>query len=143
MLGAVIIFVLLPSFISCSGDGNIRILEDEIANALQTCVDVDKDGIQNQRQRRSNDDHYVDKPLIDDNLKTEPNQYGHEKRNTDNTSSHVNVSNTTENDYKRYGIEDTRTQIFTSVLSNDTSMNLNRKRRDNRLLNKVDPDQVF
>nr|ARO70207.1 Odorant Binding Protein 48 [Dendrolimus punctatus] len=145
MIGAVLILTLLPSFISCSGDGNIRILEDEIANALRACTAPTNDGLPNQRQRRSNKDQYVSRSRIDDNLKSETNQYGHEKRGINNTRDQNYVINSTDYGYDGYNTEDAGTKQFTAVTQSVPSGNasINRTRRNDPLLNKGDSDQCL
>nr|AII00994.1 odorant binding protein [Dendrolimus kikuchii] len=145
MIRAVLFLTLLPSFISCSGDGNIRILEDEIANALRVCTVSTNEGFANQRQRRSTQDQYVSRPRIDDSLKTETNQYGHEKRDINNTRDQIYVINSNDYGYEGYNTPDTATKQFTAVTPSVLSVNasMNRTRRNDPLLNKGDSDQCL
>nr|AVZ44709.1 odorant binding protein 16 [Grapholita molesta] len=152
MLGAFIILTFLPVFISCTGDGNIRILEEEIAEALRSCL-VPGNASKETRQRRSEeygyDEQYTDRtPRIDNNSKPETNQYGHERRNT-SMREQIHVLNATDFDYGGYGAGNGGEKLVNTVprpaingeYNNMTAAN--RTRRSEPLLNKIDSDQCL
>lgn len=37
MLAAVVLIALLPTLVRCSGDGNIKLLAEEVAQAIKAC----------------------------------------------------------------------------------------------------------
>lgn len=146
-----LLLTLLPAWVTCSGEGNIRLLEDEVAVALKACSYPEdtistKDPVSKERQRRS-DDVYDDSPRIDDNMK-QGNQYSHERRNTDDSQDQLQVINATDFDYDGYGSGNMGEKLLKSVprpaVRNNSSMNnTTRKRRSEPLLNKPESDQVL
>lgn len=145
---AAVLLTLLPALVASTGDGNIRLLEEDIAAAIKACIPPKES-----RQRRSDefgyDDQYGDKtPRIDGNTKLENNQYSHERRNSSDIKNQMQVLNATDYDYAGYGAGNVGERVVNTVprpangggYSNDTS--LNRTRRNEPLLNKDDADQV-
>ncbi|XP_063626796.1 uncharacterized protein LOC134798320 [Cydia splendana] len=152
MLGTFAILSLLPVLISCAGDGNIHLLEDEIAEALRSCS-VPGDDSKETRQRRSEeygyDEQYADRtPRIDNNSKPETNQYGHERRNT-SMKEQIHVLNATDFDYGGYGAGNGGERLVNTVprpaigADSGNMTSLNRTRRSEPLLNKPDSDQCL
>ncbi|CAH2089605.1 unnamed protein product [Euphydryas editha] len=86
MVRACILFIL-AIIVSCTGDGNIHLLEEDVAEALRACSQISNKGhrkINQSRQRRSDKNNYNDKiPRIDANTKEDVNPYSHSRRNTD------------------------------------------------------------
>ncbi|XP_026763447.1 uncharacterized protein LOC113521959 [Galleria mellonella] len=149
MEGAALLLILLPCFLSCAGEGNIHLLEEEVAAALKSCYAPKvEQNTNNQRQRRSEDYPRLDSPR---NI----NQYGHEIRNTsDLREQNISVLNATDYDYGGYGTGSGGEKLVTSApraagrnISNETtssnSITNNRTRRSDSLLNKADVDQCL
>ncbi|XP_026729555.1 uncharacterized protein LOC113495140 isoform X2 [Trichoplusia ni] len=143
---------LLPAFVACAGEGNIRLLEDEIAIALKACSfpddTISKEPVAKARQRRS-DDTNDDSPRIDDTTK-EGSRYSHERRKSNDSGDEMQVINATENDYDGYGSGNMGEKLLTSVprpasSSGENSMNVNsnRTKRSEPLVNKPDTDQCL
>lgn len=146
MFGAIVLLALIPALVTSSGDGNIHLLEEEIAGAIHSCNLPGKES----RQRRSDEYGYdYDRtPRIDGNNKQDANQYGHERRNTSDLRDQIHVLNATDYDYTGYGAGNVGEKYVNTiprpanggVYSNDTSNN--RTRRSEPLLSKDDSDQV-
>ncbi|KAL4714952.1 hypothetical protein ACJJTC_003103 [Scirpophaga incertulas] len=143
---AFVIILSLPTFITCSGDGNIHLLAEEVAVAIKACVipsETSKDNNANQRQRRSED-----YPRIDNATKSQ-NQYSHVRRNGTDIKDEMLVLNATDYDYGGNGSGNGAEKFVSSVPRpaaanvNNTDVNLNRTRRSEPLLNKPDVDQCL
>nr|QLI62013.1 odorant-binding protein 10 [Streltzoviella insularis] len=115
MVTVVAFLALLPSLVTSATEGNIHLLEDEIALALRACSYPDTNtnivkGNEDQRQTRyvrsSNRFYDEQSPKIDSGVKEDMNQYGHEKRNATDMRipKQIHVLNTTE---YNYGCNDT------------------------------------
>ncbi|KAI5643006.1 hypothetical protein NE865_05047 [Phthorimaea operculella] len=90
----VVLLLALPGLVTSSGDGNIKLLEEEVAAAIKACIVPGKEAA---RQRRSEnygyDDQYTDgSPRIDGNTKTDLNQYSHERRNTSDMKEQIHYT---------------------------------------------------
>ncbi|GBP07892.1 hypothetical protein EVAR_78056_1 [Eumeta japonica] len=83
--------------VEASGDGNIRLLEDEIAAALEKCSASPK----RTRQRRSG--HARRPTRIDGEDPRDDRMYGHVRRSTNDTRDKIQVLNATDYDYEGYG----------------------------------------
>nr|QCF41922.1 odorant binding protein [Athetis dissimilis] len=153
MVGAVVLLTLLPAWVACSGEGNIKLLEDEVAVALKSCTYPDdtvvsKEPVSKERQRRGSDDTYDGSPRIDNNMR-EGNRYSHERRNTSNSGDQIQVFNATDYDYEGYGTGSNGEKLLTSVprpaspSNNVNYNNTSRTRRSEQLLNKQDLDQCL
>lgn len=152
MVGAVVLLALLPVWVACSGEGNIKLLEDEVAVALKACsyipedTNVSKESITKERQRRS-DDTYDASPRIDSNSKG-GQRYSHERRNTSDSGDQMSVINATDYDYEGYGTGSMGEKLLTSLPrpaapnNNINNNNTSRTRRSEPLLNRPDLDQV-
>ncbi|XP_049877046.1 uncharacterized protein LOC126374440 [Pectinophora gossypiella] len=153
MLGAIVLLVLLPALVTSSGDGNIRLLEEEVGAAIRACTPPSKEG---GRQRRSDDfgydDQYGDRtPRIDGNEKTDLNQYAHERRNTSDTRDKIHVLNATDYDYGGYGAGNRGEKFVNTVprpagggsYNETTNTSFNRTKRSEPLLSKEDSDQCL
>lgn len=149
-----VVLTLLPALVACSGEGNIRLLEEEVAVALKSCAIPtenanSKETAGNGRQRRS-DNSYDDSPRIDDNMKL-GNRYSHERRNTSDGRDQIQVVNASDYDYDGYGSGNMGEKLLTSVPKSATTGNSNgnissansaRTKRSDPLFNKEDSDQV-
>lgn len=145
-----VLLTLLPAWVACSGEGNIKLLEDEVAVALKACTYpedtvVSKEHVRKERQRRS-DNTYDGSPRIDNNMK-EGSRYSHERRSTDTSGDQMLVINATDYDYEGYGSGNMGEKLLTSVprpaANNKVNNNYTgRTRRSEPLLNKHDSDQV-
>lgn len=153
MLAAIIILTLLPVLVTCIGDGNIHLLEEEIEEALRSCSNTgDESKENNHRSRRSDDyEQYSDRTPRIDNAKQDLNQYGHERRNTTGLNYQMHVLNATDYDYAGYGSGNGGEKLVKAVprpvnggdYGNMTgSENVSRTRRSEPLFNTPDPDQV-
>ncbi|XP_059060829.1 odorant-binding protein 59a-like [Achroia grisella] len=151
MEGAALLLIFLPCFVSCAGEGNIWLLEEEVATALKYCFTPrEEHNTNNQRQRRSENYSRLDSPR-------QINQYGHEIRNTsDLREQNISVLNATDYDYGGYGTGSGGEKLVTSApriasknLSNETingntgNTISNRTKRSDTLLNKADSDQCL
>ncbi|CAH0401219.1 unnamed protein product [Chilo suppressalis] len=148
-----VVLSLLPVLVRCSGDGNIRLLENEVEEALKSCTLLPDDSLKdnNARQRRSNEYTRID---FNDSTIGQ-NQYGHEKRNSTDMKEQMYVLNATygNNDYEygNAGIGNSNGEKFVSSAPrlaaggdyNKTQMNANRTRRSEPLLNRPDTDQCL
>ena len=152
MVGAVVLFTLLPVWVACSGEGNIKLLEDEVAVALKACTYPDdtvlpKEPVSKERQRRSDDESYDGSPRIDSNMKG-GQRYSHERRNNNDSGDQMSIINATDYDYEGYGTGSMGEKLLTSiprpaaVNNNINNNNTSRTRRSEPLLNKPDTDQV-
>lgn len=97
--------LLLPSLVASSGEGNLHLLEEEIANAMRACTTPGKDNSSRQQrsaQYNSDDNQYPVQPRIDGNDQQELNQYNHERRNTSDIKDQMHVLNATDYDYEGY-----------------------------------------
>lgn len=107
-------------------------------------------------QRRSDEYNYGDdqrgdkSPRIDG--KPDPNQYGHERRNTSDIKDQIHVLNATDFNYEGYGAGNSGEKYVNSIPRpanggsyNDTNYNrtMNRTKRNEPLLNKDDGDKVL
>ncbi|CAG9795795.1 unnamed protein product [Diatraea saccharalis] len=148
MIITFIVLPLLPVLVTCSGEGNIRLLEAEVATALKTCTltnDDLKDNNVNQRQRRSENYSRID--LNDTTIAL--NQYADEKRNSSDMKEQMYILNATENYKGSYNDYNNGEKYVSSIprpaaggVYNKTHDNANRTRRNEPLLNKQDTDQV-
>lgn len=77
-----LLLLTLPVLTSCSNDGNIHLLEEEVADALRTCQINDRANQTVNRHRRTSNVYQDPSPRIDANSKQDTNQYDHERRNT-------------------------------------------------------------
>lgn len=146
MLSTVILLVLLPALATCAGEGNIRLLQEEVAAVLKFCAESDVTLPQVQREKRFADDA----PRIDDNTKPESNPYSHERRNVTDMKDQTMVLNATNSDYDGYGSGNMGEMFVNSVPKmaaggNYPDVNMdgsNRTRRSEPLLNKPENEQV-
>ncbi|XP_035435754.2 odorant-binding protein 59a [Spodoptera frugiperda] len=152
MVGAVALLALLPALVAGAGEGNIKLLEDEVAVALKSCTYPDditnsKEPASKERQRRS-EDSYDASPRIDDNVK-EGNRYSHERRISNDSGDQLMVINATDDDYSGYGSGNMGEKLLTSVPrpaspnNNINKNNTSRTRRNEPLLNRPDSDQCL
>nr|UDM59897.1 putative odorant binding protein 10 [Corcyra cephalonica] len=153
MEGATLLLILLPAFVSCGGEGNIHILEEEVAVALKACYTPNGHQNTSHRQRRSED-----YPRLDSQRQI--NDYGHEIRNaTDLREQNTLIRNTTD-DYvgnktgaekngtttpqrtagKSYSYETTDSTSIDNITEATT---INRTKRSEPLFNKDDSDQCL
>ncbi|KAJ8717297.1 hypothetical protein PYW08_005696 [Mythimna loreyi] len=152
MVGVVlptVLLALLPAWVASSGEGNIKLLENEVAVALKACTypegTVTKDPASKERQRRSDD--YDGSPRIDNNMK-DGNRYSHEKRNTNDSGDQMVTLNATDYDYEGYGTGNMGEKLLTSVPRpasphfHNNNNNTSRTRRSEPLL-KPDSDQCL
>ncbi|CAB3234924.1 unnamed protein product [Arctia plantaginis] len=152
MVGTVILLSLLSSLVTCSGEGNIRILEDEIAVALRACTypndNTNQKEVNKKRQRRSENLDDVS-PKIDDNTK-QFNHYNQEKRNSDRRDQ-IHVLHATDYNNEGYGSGNVGERLLTSVPKSAISgsgnghrsaANTDKTKRSDPLLNTADTDQV-
>lgn len=137
MVGTVLFLILLPVLVICSGDGNIRILEDEIAVALKACTypndNTKQKEVIKERPRRSESLDDVS-AKIDDETK-QINQYNQEKRHS-GSREQIHVLNATDHDYEGYGSGNMGERL------GNRSTNTNKTKRSDPLLYKADTDQV-
>lgn len=122
--------MLSPTLVLCSGEGNIHLLENEVAAVLKACItdNINRNYSNAKRNRRSNSNYDI----------TKPNQYDCTKNITDNVSVKINtvqinndssIKNSTDDDQSRASF-------------NYTDMKTNRTRRSEPLFNRPDTDQV-
>ncbi|XP_028174929.1 uncharacterized protein LOC114363418 isoform X1 [Ostrinia furnacalis] len=141
---AVVILSLVPALVRCSGEGNIKLLEEDVTTAMKACAvpgDVAKDAA-NQRQRRSEDYPRIDNGSYGQNL------YAHERRNISDLRDQMYVLNATDYDYGGYGAGSEGEKFLTTVprpagRDYNSSYNENRTKRSEPLLNKPDTDQCL
>lgn len=142
---AALVLTLLPTLVFSSGDGNIRLLEEEVAAALKSCSLGDNPSIQTQKQKRSADDL----PRFDESVGS--NQYSHERRNVTDGHDQMSVFNATDYDYEGYGSGNRGEKLMKtmprpaeggSYPDVDANESVNRTRRSEPLVNKADSDQV-
>ncbi|KAJ2948433.1 hypothetical protein O0L34_g7677 [Tuta absoluta] len=149
----VVLLVALPALVTSSGDGNIKLLGEEVDAAIKACTVPNREG-DGGRQRRSEnygyDEQYGDaSPRIDGNTKTDLNQYSHERRNTSDMKEQIHVLNATDYDYGGYGAGNQGEKFVNSAPkpagggSYNESTSVNRTRRNEPLLNKGDNDQCL
>lgn len=135
MYGAILTALLIPVVLASSNEGNIHLLEEDIASAIKACTNDDINENANQRPKR-----YVlsnHSPRID-GTSQETNLYGHERRNTNDTNEKIHVLNATDYDYGGYGEGNRGEKLVNEVPRNAT----NRTKRSEPLINKPDTDQV-
>ncbi|CAK1552506.1 unnamed protein product [Leptosia nina] len=128
----------IPILVICTNDGNIHLLEEEIASAIHSCsLDIPKT-----RQRRSEESR------IDGNTRQDTNQYYHERRSGQNQ---MHVLNGTDYDYMGYGEGDVGEKFIKTLprpaLSNNGTNNsdnaLYRNKRSNSLIRQSGTDQCL
>ncbi|XP_072942925.1 uncharacterized protein [Epargyreus clarus] len=151
MLAAVTFLFVFPTLLLSSGEGNIHLLEDEVATALRACSynesEVPKRNNGNNRQRRSDDynsQYGYQVPRIDKaKQNNDLNIYDHERRN----SSEIYVLNGTENDIPRVGSNMSVKYVRSATIPNGSTYNNNgnwtRNKRSNSLIDKSDQDQCL
>lgn len=142
------VLTLLPTLVLSSGDGNILLLEDEVAIALKTCSEGENPSRDTQKQKRSAD---AGSPRIDGGNSQGLNQYSHERRNMTGERDQMFVINATDYDYD-YGSGNGGENVVISMAKaadegsypnvDPNGNTLNRTRRSEPLLNKEDNDQV-
>nr|XP_026494502.1 uncharacterized protein LOC113399566 [Vanessa tameamea] len=152
-----LIFFMLPILVSCAGDGNIHLMEEDVAAAINSCNHIhDKEYSKDsgKRQRRFDVDSYnYQIPRIDANTKEDINPYVHTRRNT-NTLAQMHVSNGSDYDYTGYGAGNEEEKFVNSiprpVKQNKYKINGNhsntqneRVKRNEMLINKNDNDQCL
>nr|QIJ45740.1 odorant binding protein [Glyphodes pyloalis] len=146
MLGLVLLS-LIPALVKCSGEGNIRLLEEDVATAMKACIQPpDNKDAPTQRQRRSED-----YPRIDSNDNAGQNLYAHERRNTTDLRDQLYVLNGTDYDYGGYGGSNGEKFVTTVPYlasgsgydKNSSENDGNRTKRSEPLLNKPDSDQCL
>ncbi|XP_075981008.1 uncharacterized protein LOC142979756 [Anticarsia gemmatalis] len=155
MVGTVVLLTLLPVLVASAGEGNIRLLEDEVAVALKACTyptdsTHTKEPVANERQRRRRSENdYDGSPKIDDSTK-QGSRYSHERRNTSDSRDQLLVVNATDYDYDGYGSGNMGEKLLTSAPksattgnSNGTVTNMSRTKRSEPLFNKPDTDQCL
>ncbi|XP_037962331.2 uncharacterized protein LOC105392919 [Plutella xylostella] len=105
----VAVLLVLPALVTASGEGNIHLLDDEVAVAMRACTTPSsggKDAKVSARQQRSAyqyDSQYGDAtPRIDGNAQQDVNMYSHERRNTSDVKEQMQVLNATDYDYDGY-----------------------------------------
>lgn len=149
-----ILFVVLtlPTLALCSGDGNIHLLEEEIAAALKSCLQIQeiysKENIKRLRRAADTFSSKHRSPRIDD-TNQEINPYNHVRRN-DSFENQIYILNDTDYDYMGYKEGDKGEKFIKNVPKhalNKTNKNYNnasnkRVRRNEPLLSKYDSDQV-
>ncbi|CAG5048924.1 unnamed protein product [Parnassius apollo] len=153
MFGA-ILFLIIPTLISCASEGNIHLLEEEIAAAIRACTpndSVQNTSNTNHRSRRSNkatcDDEFR---RIDSNTKF-TNPYDHQRRNTSDMIEQKQIINITSIDFIGYENQSANENFNSSSQSYDNSVNstntnnssLNRTKRNEHLLEKSRTDECL
>ncbi|KAM3963370.1 uncharacterized protein ACR2FA_002741 [Aphomia sociella] len=155
MEDATLLLIFLPALVSCAGEGNIHILEEEVAIALKACYTPNGNQNTSNRQRRSED-----YPRLDGQRQV--NDYGHEIRNaTDLRDQNILIRNSTD-EYggngtgsggeryvtttqraagKSYSNESTDGSSINGTTMDGTTTN--RTKRNEPLLNKADVDQCL
>lgn len=140
--------ILLPNLVASSGEGNLHILENEVATAMRACITPVKDSSSRQKRssQYSNNSQYTVQPRIDGGNQQELNQYSHERRNTSDMKDQIHVLNATDYDYESYsngGAASGGEKLVNSVARPAASAaNTNRTRRSDPLVAKPDSDQV-
>nr|QRF70939.1 odorant binding protein [Semiothisa cinerearia] len=146
-VNTVILLTFLPVLAKCTGEGNIKLLEEEVAAALKTCAESDNSSPKVQRQKR-----YADNaPRIDDGSQTEASQYSHERRNFTDMKDQIYVINSTDTDYDGYGSGNMGEKFVNSMPKAAAGRNypevdvngINRTRRSEPLFSKPDTDQCL
>ncbi|XP_023942542.2 uncharacterized protein LOC112049039 [Bicyclus anynana] len=149
---AAVLLLVLPVLASCSNDGNIHLLEEDIAIALRNCYlnhEV-KQTKEAKRQRRTSDDYEDPLPRIDSQINPEINQYDHERRNTTYKMHVLNNSS----GYPDYGIRDGEEKLINlkptshgnkmhNASTYNRYINSTRVKRNEPLMNKDDNDQCL
>lgn len=135
MLGAILTALFIPVVLVSSNEGNLHLLEEDIASAIKTCTNDNI--IENAKQRPKRYIYYNHSPRID-GTSQETNLYGHERRNTNDTNEKIHVLNATVYDYGGYGEGNKGEKLVHEVPRNAT----NRTKRSEPLINKPDTDQV-
>lgn len=135
---------LLPSLVASSGEGNLHLLEEEVASAMRVCTTPDKNshGRHHRSAQYSDENQYPTHPRIDGNSQPEPNQYAQARRNTSDTKDQMHVLNATDYDYEGYsngGAASGGEKLVNSVARPGITK---RTRRSDPLVAKPDSDQV-
>ena len=142
---------MLPTLALCSGEGNIHLLEEEVASALKSCLQIQdiygKESVK--RQRRADVYSNNERTPRIDNTNKEINPYNHVRRN-DSFQNKIHVLNDTDYDYLGFKSGDGDEKYIKSVpkpaLNNANKKHVNgsnkRIRRNEPLLSKDDNDQV-
>ncbi|CAK1584436.1 unnamed protein product [Parnassius mnemosyne] len=154
MIGTIVFLIFIPTLISCAGEGNIHLLEEEIAAAIRACTPNDSKqhtSNTNRRSRRSNraicDDEFR---RIDSNTKS-TNPYDHQRRNISDMMDQNQIINITSNDFISYENQNENENFNSSSRSYDNSVNstntnnssLNRNKRNEQLLEKSRTDECL
>ncbi|XP_046970343.1 uncharacterized protein LOC124537514 [Vanessa cardui] len=151
-----VIFFMLPILVSCSGDGNIHLMEEDVAAAINSCNHIyDKEYSKDsgKRQRRFDTDSYNNQiPRIDANTNEDVNPYVHTRRNS-NTFSQMHVFNGSDNNYTGYGAGNVGEKFVNSIPrpairkyknnGNHSNAQNDRVKRNEMLINKNDNDQCL
>lgn len=148
MFGVLLLGLFVSGVIAVTNEGNLHLMEEEIAAAIETCnYDVDKDTSRNQRQRRSK--YTNETRSIDNDRQSSPNLYDHKRRNvTIDTDEKLYVLNATDYDHNGYNYGNVNLNATGNVgeekLVNDAPRwASNRSRRHEPLIKKPDADQVI
>lgn len=139
----VAVLLVLPALVTASGEGNIHLLDDEVAVAMRACTTPSsggKDAKASARQQRSAyqyDSQYGDAtPRIDGNAQQDVNMYSHERRNTSDVKEQMQVLNATDYDYDGYSTGEKLANTVPRPAGNRT-------RRSEPLFGKPDSDLVI
>lgn len=148
MGGTLFILFTLPILSLCSGEGNIHLLEEEVAAALKSCSQVhDKEHGKNnyKRQKRSELISYqYNTPRIDANNKQEVNPYNHVRRNN-SFLNQIYILNDTDYDYSGYNVGSNGEKFIKSVpkpalgnvnITNNNNTGYKKIKRNDPLLSK-------
>ncbi|XP_045501581.1 uncharacterized protein LOC123698845 [Colias croceus] len=150
MYRLIILVPLLTALVSCTGEGNIHLMEEDIEEAIRSCsinTERFKNNKYGKRSRRSNNESY---PRIDSNMKQESNIYDHERRNTTERNQ-IHVLNGTDYDYLGYGAGDKGEKLIKTIPRPALGKNYNssndirsyRNKRSESFLGTDDSDQCL
>ncbi|KPJ05786.1 hypothetical protein RR46_02308 [Papilio xuthus] len=144
------IFVLLPTLVICSSEGNIHLLEQEIGEAIKACIDnvSEESSIKRYTRSNRNTSNNYQYHQIENNKNSNP--YNHERRNTSDMMTPNNVSTITDNDLlaydDQYGNENfnnTGRNNYGNFYGNNNNTFKRRNKRNDHYLNNNEDDQCL
>ncbi|CAH2267010.1 jg6709 [Pararge aegeria aegeria] len=149
---AVILLLMLPVLTSCASDGNIHLLEEDVAVALKTCYVNGEASDNTKRQRRTSENYDDPSPRIDAYTKQDANLYDHERRNTSSCYNQIHVLNGSNAERSDYWAGDGKERFVNTKPSPATGSyynnqannytNSTRAKRNEPLLRKDDNEEV-
>ncbi|XP_014365754.2 putative uncharacterized protein DDB_G0286901 [Papilio machaon] len=147
------VFLILPTLVICSSEGNIHLLEEEISEAIKACTNNENEQSYVKRYTRSNRNtsNQYQYNRIENNMNSNP--YHHERRNTNTIQDMMtpnNVSTISDNDlmayddkYENENFNNTGRNNFGNFYGNVNNTFQRRNKRNDHYLNKNEDDQCL